>query len=274
MDMSKKTESIQKIHEELLFPLFMNAANKLMAALTLCKTEIFYDCAFALTIIAEEELAKTILVPIALETNSADDLFSKRDGAYFHHKKKQKLAAVISLLEKDSAKTEDRKQQALYMANNGNGMHGMNVKKKECVEEIVHAIVLFYSQLLFLEAENKNSGCSKISNKLVRAVLSLTHLIEACMKENAPYVRASINKTMLKLKNKPINKRVTDDNSMKFACDSPYERIKLFKTLFEENYGKKLQETISMSAEEVKRFLLQEVDWEAIRNRFNNGEFS
>jgi|GEM_PF-6756386 len=112
--MNSNLKPVNEEYEELLFPLFLNAANKLMAAMYLYKAGIFYDSAFVLTVVAEEELAKTILIPIALETDSLDGLFSKRDGVYFHHKKKQKLASLLTLFEKDGSKTEARKQAALY----------------------------------------------------------------------------------------------------------------------------------------------------------------
>jgi len=272
--MPQKNKLNIKVHEELIFTLFMNAAYKLMAAMHLYKAGIFYDSAFALTVIAEEELAKTILVPIALETDSADELFSKKDGAFFNHRKKQKLAAVISIFEKDGSKIEERKQQALYMANSDNGMHGMNVKKKECSEELVHCIFLFFSQLSFLESA-KDSYPQKVSKNLADAALSLFHLISSCMQENALDVaRAAKNKIKSEAKNAKNSKRILDKNSIKFGLQSPYERIELFKTLFGVSYKQKLLETITMSTSEIWDLLIKDVDWDSLRLRIRNGNFA
>ena len=150
----------------------------------------------------------------------------------------------------------------------------MNIKKKECGDEIVHCNSLFLDQLNYLGKELARTGGQKIDKTLYKGVLSLANLIGACAQENVSQLAEEAKARIQNLSVEAEDEIVASKLMEKFIIKSPYERIRLFASLFGDDYKVKLRDTLTMSSDEIHKYLMQEIDWSKLRGRFKNGEFS
>ena len=119
--------------------IFQNAFKKLKAATVLYSNEL-YDTSYFLSVIAEEEVSKIIIVNIAKETGKLSEL-EIRSSAYYNHNVKQKIALSYNTLEKPERILEQIKQSSLYVGI-GKGTEPIipNIPQEKCYAELQNAI--------------------------------------------------------------------------------------------------------------------------------------
>jgi len=119
--------------------IFRNAFKKLKAA-TILYEKGLYDSSLFLSVIAEEEISKIIIVNIALETGKLNQL-EIRPSDYYNHKVKQKIALSYNTLERPERNLDQIKQSSLYVGVD-KGIEPIipDIPKEKCYLELQNAI--------------------------------------------------------------------------------------------------------------------------------------
>lgn len=130
-------------YEKQLALISINAGEKIIDAAVLYKTGYSYRDAWFLTIIAEEELAKLVLLPFAKLAGNLDELM-QRPSAYYKHPVKHKIFISYGLQNRSPAEIESIKQASLYIGTSDDAnLAARGIKKQQVFDELVRAIRLF-----------------------------------------------------------------------------------------------------------------------------------
>ncbi|MDN5275933.1 MAG: hypothetical protein JWN33_582 [Candidatus Saccharibacteria bacterium] len=130
-------------YEKLLMNLILNAGEKLIDAASLFKTGYSWRNCWFLTVIAEEEVAKLIIIPFANYAGTLKNLLEGKSILY-RHPVKHKIFATYGLQNRDYSKIESLKQSYLYVKPQlQTGTELPVVSKEQALIEITHAVKLF-----------------------------------------------------------------------------------------------------------------------------------
>lgn len=231
-------------YEELIFAIVFNAQEKLIASIKLYKLGISFSTAYFLAIIAEEEIAKLILVPIAKELGEIDELMTNRKSGYFNHKIKQRIFSSYGLQNRSYEDIENLKQSCLYI---GKGQKSAFIKPEVVYEELKHALKLYSRFVIEISATG-----TYFSNDFKDAVSTLTRLtLRGCIKSELPQLiddvfaeddKSDLGKGLVELKYEDY-------------FTNPYLMIEILKSAIGDKYKQFLKETKHMSFDDMVQHL-------------------
>lgn len=176
-------------YETLLADVAMNAGEKIINSAMLFKTKHAYRESLFFLLIAQEELAKFILLPFANAAEQLDELIDpeKHRGPYFDHRVKQKIFASFGLQNRTFEQLENIKQSCLYTGRDKLGKIGRYAAKEKGVhDELCHATRLYIHLAVY------NLGFAKplqISPELKKTIAWFTNnVFIPALKDIAPTV--------------------------------------------------------------------------------------
>lgn len=256
--MNKKKLKITE-YEKLLFPIIENGIQKLIASIILYETKIAYTSSYFLVVIAQEELAKLILIPIAKEIGGLDDLLRNRKDGFFNHRVKQKLFSTYGFFERKWEGIEDKKQNCLYTTKDDKGgIKHCSISKEECYKEIKNAIWVYQYQMKVISNENI------FTKDFKKILLFMTKLLGGCIKDKIPQLiedfKRDADRAAEDLKK---NKNKTKDKFLESLFKNPYRMIEIIKHGLGPKYKQFLSEIKNKSFQEMVQHLgkkLNEID--------------
>lgn len=245
---SKTTESMFTDYELLVITIFQNTTQKIVAAVDLYLNKYSYSEAYFLSIIAQEELAKLVILPIAKELGEMDEVINNRSSAYYRHSLKQKIFTNFGLQNRTHDEIEILKQSCLYVGVNSENKPILKVIKPDIVlAEIKHTVLFLtknYRDMLFEET---------FSEKSKKAVGFFMEIIRGCIIDRLPEISDAIVKNADEMNKKTKEEKEYETHKALFT--NPYELVKIFKALFKEDYKKHLKEIGYFSITELEEYL-------------------
>jgi|GEM_PF-4179583 len=234
-------------YEEFILAIFHNATCKIMSAGELYLNKLSYNEAYFLAVIAQEELAKLIILPIAKELGEIDALVNDRTSSYYRHPVKQKIFTNFGLQNRTHTDIEKIKQSCLYVGIDKDHKPVVNVVKPDIVlAEIKHAA-------LFLAHNYRTILLEKsFSEKFRKMVGFFMNIAYNFVKDKLPEVNVEIDKDA-----KRDSERTPDELERelhKTLFTNPYELIKIFKAAFKEDYKKHLKQVGFFTIEELEDY--------------------
>jgi hypothetical protein len=127
--------------EKLLMNIILSAGEKIIDAAVLLRTGHSYRDAWYLTILAEEELAKIVVLPFAERAGNSAEI-AERPSVLYSHPVKQKIFTTYGLQNRDYSSIEALKQECIYVAPKAGGRLRV-VMVDEASGEIEKSILLF-----------------------------------------------------------------------------------------------------------------------------------
>lgn len=136
-------------YERLLLEIIVNAGEKLIDAATLHQTGYSYRSSWYLAIIAEEEMAKLVIIPFSKLAGTLKKIANRPSVAY-SHPIKQKIFTTFGVQNRSYKEIESLKQSYLYVTPDAEKPKPRPVvTAKQSEQEILHAVLLF-DRLVFI----------------------------------------------------------------------------------------------------------------------------
>lgn len=237
--------------ENILFTVVENAIYKTISAIELYCTKYSYNQAYFLCIIAEEELAKLIILPIAKELDELKKLVNNRRNSYYNHSIKQKLFTSYGLQNRTSDEIESIKQQCLYV--------GIDENLKPIYARLKPDIVYLeikHTTFLLTSSTHKILRTSEVSDDLKKCILFLLNLLKGCVNDKMPELKEDILKEsdefITKLNNNPDFR---EERYLEELFSNPFELIRIFKAVFMDDYQKHLEKIKTLPFNEMVKYL-------------------
>lgn len=180
-------------YEKLLGNIIINAGEKIIDAAVLLRTDYSYRDSWYLCIIAEEELAKLVIIPFAQRAGNIEALAS-RPSVLYRHPVKQKVFTTYGLQNRDYEKIESLKQECLYIEPRFGGKYLRVVTKEEASVELERSVLLFNQLAVnnILICKDPSVELRKIIEKFVK------HIFAPAIKDLAPEVAKKIMQSFTK----------------------------------------------------------------------------
>lgn len=238
-------------YERCLFAVMENVIQKITASVTLYDTKFAYPSAYFLAVIAQEELAKLILLPIARELGELNDLISNRKSAFYSHRAKQKLISTYGFFKKNWKKLEERKQGCLYVEFNKKEVSNYcRISKEECYDEIKSTLWAYQYQMKCISSEKE------FSKDFIKVLLFMTKILGDCVREKLPNLHKEmieeVKKSVVKMKK---NKKLAKKEVLESIFKNPYELIRVVKNALGNDYKVFLRKIQKMSFDEMVQHL-------------------
>lgn len=234
-------------YEKILFCVVENVVQKLTAAVILYEGKCAYTSAYFLAIIAQEELAKLILLPIAKELGELNELISKKNSAFYNHRVKQKLIRTYSFFERDWQNLEEKKQNCLYVGYDDNCKpRYCRITPKECYKEIKSAIWFYQYQMKCINTEKT------FSRDFIKTLLFMTKILGGCVNEKIPNLHKEM---MLEVKNATKHMRINKIKAREALFKNPYELVRITKYALGPSYKKFLRRIQKMEFKDMVEYL-------------------
>ena len=238
-------------YEKLLFTIIENAVFKTVSAIKLHSTKYAYNQAYFLTVIAEEELAKLIIIPIAKELDELDNLFNNRQSAYFNHGIKQKIFTSFGLQNRTHNGIEKLKQECLYVGSDSN----LNPKFRKISPEDTYIEIKHTVQLL-INFVGKMLKVKTFSKDFKKSIVFLSSLLRGCIKDELPSLKKDILRETSNIESK-IKKNSTEAQYRlhQEIFTNPYELIEVFKAIYKKDYKKHLRKIKKLSFNDMVQYI-------------------
>ncbi len=184
-------------YENILINIFANAAMKIVGAIDLHVSGYSCNLAYFASIIAQEELAKLVILPIANELGDLNDVISNRNSDYFKHGVKQKLFTSFGLQNRTHDDVERIKQECLYVGVDKDLTPVLRqISKQESLEEIKHATLLL-TRMFRIHCFGQ-----EFSDDFKRGVHHFMGLVKECVLEKLPEIDSLITEEGERLQKK------------------------------------------------------------------------
>lgn len=251
INVTMKPKATLSRYEELIFTISFNVIQKLMAAAILYESKLAYPSSYFLAVIAEEELAKLILIPILNETGQLNKI--KKGDSFFHHKSKQKIICSYGYFKKNWEKIEETKQGCLYTGI-AKGEHACTISEQQCYKEIKDAVWSFQYQMKCIASEKT------LSEDLKKILLQISKWLGGCLQEKIPSLGKEsweeMNKEVGKLKK---NKKKAENAFLESLFKNPYELIRISKAALGKDYKAFLSKIQNKTFEEMISLMKKEM---------------
>ncbi|MCH7529680.1 AbiV family abortive infection protein [Patescibacteria group bacterium] len=235
-------------YELFVITIFQNATQKLISAVALYSTKYSYNEAYFLSIIAQEELSKLIILPIARELGEIDEIINNRSSVYYKHSVKQKIFTNFGLQNRTHEDLERIKQSCLYVGVNSKHKPSFSMIKPDVtLKEIKHTVLFFVNNYSIILREETFSKEAK------KGVDFFMKIIHGCIIDKLPEVDIDIKKDVDDLHK--MTRSELEDKIHKKLLTNPYELIRIFKAVFKENYKKHLKEIGYFSIPELEKYI-------------------
>ncbi len=235
-------------YELFVITIFQNATQKLLSAVDLYSTKYSYNEAYFLSIIAQEELAKLIILPIARELGEIDEIINNRSSVYYKHSVKQKIFTNFGLQNRTHDDIERIKQSCLYVGIDTKHKSVFSVIKPDIVlKEIKNTALFFVNNYRTILLEET------FSKKTKKGVNFFIKIVHGCIADRLPEINKEIEKDADELSKK--TKEELESEIHKALITNPYELIKMFKAVFKKDYKKHLKKVGYFSISEFEKYI-------------------
>ena len=234
--------------ETVLITVFQNATTKFISGVQLYSGKISYNDSHFLSIIAQEELAKMFILPIARELGEIELINADRKSPFYKHAIKQKIFTNWGLQDRTHADIETRKQNILYVGIDNEGKVDFEYVKPEAVlDEIKHlALLLVHTYVDVLSQDEFN----KEFKKGMKFFMDIAY---SCAETDLPELSRLIA-TEAAVDNAMKPDRLKEKYTSRILSN-PYELIKICKAVFKEEYKRHLRSISSLSFAELEEYL-------------------
>lgn len=230
-------------YEKLLFPIANNANEKIIASSALYNSKLSWTSSFYLAVIAQEELAKLIIIPFAKEIDGLDDMLNNKSSIFYSHKIKQKILSSYVYFQRDWAAIEIKKQNCLY--SKGQTCY---VKPEECYKEIKSAVWMWQNLMLF----SKEPIFTEFFKK---SLLIITKMQGACLRSNIPELLEDMQRELDNIgANFKSDKEKYFSEWCRLQFRNPYEFIRLLKAVFKDDYKLHLRNILDKTLDEAVEY--------------------
>lgn len=225
--------------ERIIGNIIINAGEKIIDSATLHGTKYSYRSAYFLAVVAQEELAKLIILPFAREAGKMNEILENRKSSFFRHPIKQKIFVSYGLQNRTAIDLEKIKQECLYI--DGHDKRRV-IEQKVVYEEIKHTIDL-YMKFAF-----KNTVLRKgFSNDFKEVISKFTKkILDPAIDDLMPGLEDDIIKSY---ETRARNIKI-DDLLYEEMTTNPYMFIDLVKHRMPKNYKRFFSEIEKMSFKE------------------------
>jgi len=239
----------------LLFFIIHSACDKIKASIVLFESCFSWNMSFVSSILAEEELAKLIILPIARELGEVKNIISNKKHNYYKHPIKQKIFTTFWLQNRSFEEIETLKQKSLYVWIDKNLKSTWHqIKPLQAKEELQHAVNLLYyfSNKLVLNAE-----IDEKSKEIIRKTVYLTLEL---LNHRLLWI-ISINDDLIKKQVEMMSSNTLhiDEDGTRIIMTDPFSIISLFKFCFRENYKNHLKNIGNLSYDELCQYCLNSI---------------
>ncbi len=206
--------------------------------------------------IAEEELAKLILLPIAKELDDFEDLLNNRRSSYFNHRIKQKLFTSFGLQNRKHNEIETLKQECLYVgADKQLKPTRRMVTPKNAYLEIKHTVKLL------LDSAKNIMSTDELSNDLKKIIMFTLNLLKGCILEKMPELAKDMLDEIEKIESEHAMKPEMKGHWLnEQLVTNPYSLIGIFKAIYKKDYKKHLGIINKMSSDEVIEYIYKTME--------------
>lgn len=237
-------------YEKLNYAIYENAVFKITSAIELYCLKTAYPVAFFLAVIAEEELAKLIMLPFAKELGEISNLATNRDGEYFNHTVKQRIFSSYGLQNRKYEQLEKIKQECLYVGVHDNKPKYSRISPQESYDEVKYAVWLTtdFCHKIFLKND--------FSDDFKKTVLFLLNILRGCVKDRLPQLCEDILKEAEE-QSKRIRKESehAKERYLRELFSNPYELIKIFKAVYGRYYKNHIRAIKKMPFNKMVKYL-------------------
>jgi hypothetical protein len=241
-------------YEKCIWGIFHNATYKLLSALELYKAGLQNE-SFFLTVIAEEELSKLTMIPIANEIGELDELFSNRNNGkspYFNHRKKQKIFTTFSLFDREDTDVEDLKQSCLYIGlGKSDYPEFIKIKKTDLNNELIWAICFFIDNI-------KKIKSTPLLSEYIKKPMEgfyLNNLLFGAINSLAPNIGKEVNKEMKKRAD-DLKKQDPLVISSTLFLSNTFAVVEFFKAKYKNDYKEHLKRLYGLSFIEIGEYII------------------
>lgn len=247
-----KGESIKLTkYEKIIFNIVFNAAYKIMDAMTLFKTGRSYPTSYFLAVIAEEELAKLVILPFAKETGDVEEVMTKRKSPFFRHPIKQKIFTSYGLQNRTHEDIEDLKQKCMYVGN--------ETFAKDITEELVYNEIKSSLKLLANLGLRQIQISKHFSKDFKKAnFLLMKNIVGGAMDDLMPGIKKEIIEEVSEQDDEIVNltneEILKNEEARKRLVLTPPLFIDLIKFVFPKSYKQFFKRILKMSYEEVVKY--------------------
>lgn len=241
----------------------LNAGEKIINAATLHATKHAYRESLFLLIIAQEELAKLILLPFANAAGNINELIDdkKHKGPYFSHRVKQKIFTSFGLQNRSYMDLEEIKQRCLYTGRKTESRPSRYVAKEDdTYKELAHAAKLYIHLVVHCLHSDPTVQISAEARRVVRKftnsifIPALRDIVPSLVDDLQDYVTKEGEKAATALQgfgapipNGSVNKELYD-----LVMTNPFMFVDIMAFALEPNEFKKYFTEISgMSVDEM-----------------------
>ncbi|UOY04999.1 AbiV family abortive infection protein [Muricauda sp. SCSIO 64092] len=235
-------------YELFVVTIFQNATQKLLAAIELSSTRYSYNEAFFLAIIAQEELAKLIILPIANELDTLENVLTNRQGAFYKHPVKQKIFTNFGLQNRSHQDIEKLKQGYLYVGSSEQGKPEFSIAKPDQVRaEIKHTCLFMVNQFSNIIEEKDFSKLTK------KGATYFMEIVKSAISERMSEVDMSIKDDSKEISD--LEQTDKERMIMNRLIMNPYQLIRMLKAVFKEDYKEHLSNLGYYSIETFEDYL-------------------
>lgn len=167
-----RTVTLMDNYEKLLIHIILSAGEKIIDAATLYRTKYSYRNSWVISVIAEEEIAKLIILPFAKYGDYLDEL-SDRPAIVYDHKVKQKIFTSFGIQNRSYKRIELIKQSYLYVNVSTQFPAALPVvSSAKSLNEVTHAVNLFnqIANLNFRSTDMVSSELKTLIGKYVNGI--------------------------------------------------------------------------------------------------------
>lgn len=156
----------------MLLGIALNAGEKLIDSMSLHNTGYSYRSSWFLSVIAEEEMAKLIMLPFANLADRLDEV-SQRPSIIYKHPVKHRVFTSYGIQNRTESDLEKLKQEYMYAGVDSKNYKAMPVVKPgDSSAEIVHAVKL-YDQIVivnFLASDLVSDEFKQLMKKFIEGI--------------------------------------------------------------------------------------------------------
>lgn len=225
--------------ESIVFFVIYSACDKINASIVLLKSLYWRNMSFFSSILAEEELAKLILLPLLWEVGEIQNIITGKCSIYFNHWIKQKIFTTFWLQNRSYKEIEKLKQKSIYVGiDNNQKSDWKRISPNEAKQELQHAIQLlfyFWNKILL------NPDFWKESKEAIKKTMYMTFWLVKKELSEIISIDESLIKKQIQLMNTWGRKTKIDKDGVKLIISDPFIVVSLFKFCFPESYKRHIK---------------------------------
>lgn len=237
--------------QELLEKIAKNSLEKIISSMQLYFSGQ-YNTAYFLAMIAQEELSKLIILPLAEELGELDSMINNRSHIYFNHVIKQKIFTSFGLQNRSHREIQQIKEKCLYVGPGKNLIAYQEMNEAVVFFEVSRTMQSIAHQLTCIYLEDS------LPYSLKREVIRLFNLAIDEAEKYIPGIILELQRVSSKPK---IMNILPIELKCNYICElflsNPYNLINMFKRIFKDQFRIHLKAIQKLSLQEIQVYLVE-----------------